>query len=127
VLDLNPETVQFIIDRAHEFQFGDESSNPEEEPSLDQLSEDDLTHEVDDPTYLELKTAIDDLEPDQQVSLVALMWLGRGDYSLDEWANALERAGESWNERSADYLIRTPLLADYLSEGLAQFTGEETS
>jgi len=32
-----------------------------------------------DPTYAELKTTIDDLEPDQQIRLVALMWLGRGD------------------------------------------------
>ncbi len=54
------------------------------------------------------------------------MWLGRGDYSLEEWQSALERAGESWNERSAEYLIRTPLLADYLSEGLAQFSMEDT-
>jgi hypothetical protein len=107
MLDINPETVRFIIERAHEFQMlgqsdGDES--PEER----------------DPAYAELKATIDDLEPDQQVSLVGLMWLGRGDYTLDEWARALEDAGENWNERTADYLIGTPLLADYLTEGLEQ-------
>jgi len=34
--------------------------------------------------YEELKTTIEDLEPDQQVCLVALMWLGRGDFTLED-------------------------------------------
>lgn len=78
-----------------------------------------------DPYYQELKTTINDLEPDQQISLVALMWLGRGDFSITEWNEALQNAGESWNDHTADYLIGTSLLADYLSEGLRQI--EEAS
>lgn len=124
MLDLNPETVQFIIDRAHEYQVSDSGALMAEDTDVSEVMEDEFVHDIDDPTYLELKATIDDLEPDQQVSLVALMWLGRGDFTLDEWGAALERAGESWNERSAEYLIRTPLLADYLSEGLEQI-GED--
>jgi hypothetical protein len=103
--NINADTVKFIIDKAHEFQM------------LGAAVSDDST-EGPDPAYAELKATIEDLEPDQQVSLVSLMWLGRGDYTLDEWNKALVDAGESWNERTADYLIGTPLLADYLSEGL---------
>lgn len=119
MLDLNTETVELIIERAHEYQTRDAARglDDEEETSLDELDEE-ASHDVADPVYQELKSAIDDLEPDQQISLVALMWLGRGDYVLSEWEHALERAGESWNERTSEYLIRTPLLADYLSEGL---------
>jgi hypothetical protein len=108
MLDINPETVRFIIERAHEFQM------------LGQ-SEGDETPEERDPAFAELKATIDDLDPDQQVSLVGLMWLGRGDYTLDEWDKVLADAGDSWNERTAEYLIGTPLLADYLTEGLEQF------
>ena len=72
------------------------------------------------PVFQELKTMIDDLEPDQQVSLVALMWVGRGDYAAAEWNSAIEQAKDSWNQRTADYLIGTPLVADYLGEGLDQ-------
>ena len=108
MLEINPETVRFIIERAHEFQM------------LGQ-SEGDVPLEERDPAFAELKTTIDDLEPDQQVSLVGLMWLGRGDYTLDEWDKVLADAGDSWNERTAEYLIGTPLLADYLTEGLEQF------
>jgi hypothetical protein len=125
VLDLNPETVQQIIDRAHEYQTQDSFnlSDDDEVVPLEDFEEE-IGLEIEDPIYQELKNAIDDLEPDQQVSLVALMWLGRGDYTLDEWQRALHRAGESWNTRTADYLIRTPLLADYLSDGLEQLRDE---
>jgi hypothetical protein len=53
--------------------------------------------------------------------LVALMWVGRGDYSLEEWDEALKFAEETWTERTAEYLVGTPLLADFLAEGLQQF------
>jgi Protein of unknown function (DUF3775) len=105
--NVNVETVQFIIDKAHEFQMLGASRTDDSE-------------EGPDPAYQELKATIDDLEPDQQVDLVGLMWLGRGDYSVDEWDKALAEAGASWNRRTAEYLIGTPLLADYLTDGLDQ-------
>ena len=46
--------------------------------------------------------------------------LGRGDYAVSEWASALALARERWTEHTAEYLIGTPLLADYLTEGLDQ-------
>ena len=118
-MDLNPDTVFFIVDKAREFQVKEAVSIPEEtlSPSGD-VAPQVLAEYTDDPTYQELKITIDDLEPDQQVSLVALMWVGRGDYSADEWEAAFKNAGESWNKRSAEYLIGTPLVADYLQMGL---------
>lgn len=112
MLDLNPETVRFIIDKAHEFQGGELTDAQDSDGWRD-------------PAVLELRATIEDLEPDQQISLVSLMWLGRGDYSLNEWETALAEARASWNERTADYLIGTPLLADYLSEGLDQIGQSE--
>lgn len=107
-LNINPDTVRFIIEKAREFQsIGDE-------PADDSV-------EGPDPAYEELMATVDDLEPDQQVSLVALMWLGRGDYALDDWEKTLADAAEAWNKRTAEYLAGTPLLADYLAEGLESF------
>lgn len=127
MLELNPEIVQFIIDKAQQFQVKEELSSPEDtmSPSSDDWAEQMLAAHGDDPTFQELKTAIDDLEPDQQVSLVALMWVGRGDYAADEWTSAVEHARDSWNERTAEYLIGTPLLADYLAEGLEELAPDE--
>ena len=102
-LDLNRETVEFLIDKAREFQERDEVTFPDEpeSPTGDhsrRMSED----FGQDPYYGELVSTIEDLEPDQQVSLVALMWLGRGDYSINEWNEALAHAGDRWNDHTAD-------------------------
>ena len=125
-LELNRETVRFIIDKAHEFHVKEEVTFPEEmlSPS-DDWARQVLADHGDDPTFQELKSTIDDLEPDQQVMLVALMWVGRGDFEIDEWDEAIERAEDSWNTRTAEYLIGTPLVADYLAEGLDQFPNAE--
>ena len=119
MIDLNPEIVANIANYAREFQTMasmDIDTSPElvnGDPDLDQLSE---WHG--DTSYLELKNAIEDLEPDQQATLVALMWVGRGDYTIDDWDAALAYASEASGVSTSDYLISTPLLADYLEEGL---------
>jgi len=119
MLELNPEIVCFIIDKAREFQAKEDVAIPEMPDSpTDDWAMQVLADHLDDPSYQELITTIEDLEPDQQVSLVALMWLGRGDFDLEEWSDALTEAAEAHNDRTAQYLIATPLLADYLQEGL---------
>jgi Protein of unknown function (DUF3775) len=120
MLDLNTDTVRFIIDKSRQFQSRESMSGAEEPSSPDDDERQRTpTDQLDDDSYGELVSTINDLEPDQQVSLVALMWLGRGDYTLDEWDDALAEAADAYNARSADYLIATPLLSDYLEEALA--------
>lgn len=126
-LDVNPETVSYIINLARELYAREEISVADQDPldtkkdwELEALSERKV-----DPVYLELRNAIEDLEPDQQVQLVALTWLGRGSFS--NWDSAFEEARDNWNSNSANYLIGTPLLPDYLEEGLNQigYFGED--
>ena len=125
-LELNRDTVQFIIDTAHEFHSQDDVTFDEEPERPDEDWAQQVAADYDNyPYYQELKTTIEDLEPDQQISLVALMWLGRGDYSIGEWNDALKFAEESWTDHTAEYLIGTSLLADYLAEGIEQFDSEE--
>ena len=126
-LELNPEIVRFIIDKVREFHSREDVTFPEEneaEAINEDLAQQVATDFAGDPYYQELSTTIDDLEPDQQMTLVALMWVGRGDYSLGEWEEALEYAEEAWTEHTAEYLVGTPLLADYLAEALQLFETE---
>ena len=124
--NLNKDTVRFIIDAAHEFHMRDDVSFDEEPDfSNEDFSRQVATDFAGDPYYQEIKTTIEDLEPDQQMSLVALMWVGRGDFAMEEWGDALRQAAESWTAHTADYLIGTSLLADYLGEGLDQFESAE--
>jgi hypothetical protein len=50
--------------------------------------------------------------------VVAVMWVGRGDYEPDEWEEVLQQAEEQSTPWTADYLIAHPLLPHYLAEGL---------
>jgi hypothetical protein len=121
MIELNPEIVCQIIDRAREFQSQETVELPEtpvDISDLDALAS--FSDEGTDLTFAEAKSAIEDLEPDQQMALLALMWVGRGDFDIDDWPNALQAATTSWNERTAEYLLTTPLLADYLLDALDQ-------
>jgi hypothetical protein len=51
---------------------------------------------------------------------LALTWLGRGDYTKEEWKEVLEEARRVHDARETQYLVGTPLLADYLDKGLSQ-------
>ncbi|MEX0871751.1 MAG: DUF3775 domain-containing protein [Aquisalimonadaceae bacterium] len=119
MLQVNPETVCEIILKAREFQAKDAMSLPESASNpADDKAMDVLADRPDDLTYQEVQIAIKDLEPDQQVELVALMWLGRGDFDAEEWDSCRTEAEDRWTPRAAEYLLSTPLVADYLREGL---------
>jgi hypothetical protein len=90
-----------------------------------------------DPVITELTSFIRALNEDEQLDLVALMWLGRGDGTIDEWdelrSRAIEARGEYRNARTetARYLLGEPMLGDFLADGLDAFgidwTDEQTS
>ncbi|MGF1619527.1 MAG: DUF3775 domain-containing protein [Rhodomicrobiaceae bacterium] len=66
----------------------------------------------------ELAEFIASLSEDEQASLVALTWLGRGTYSPDELDEAIDIARAEHISKADNYLIGIPLLADYLEDGL---------
>lgn len=120
MLNVNPDIVCTLIERAREFHakegvvIPDETTSTSGSPASEMLAD----HQGD-PTFQEFKTTVEDLEPDQQVALVTLMWVGRGDFDVSEWNAAFRQAGEEWTSHTAEYLLTTPLVADYLEEGLA--------
>jgi hypothetical protein len=79
-----------------------------------------LEDHADDPVVAELRAAIFALNVDEQVDLVALAWLGRGDGGIDEWDDLRAEAADAHNARTASYLLGMPLLSDYLEEGLSE-------
>lgn len=120
MIDVNPDTINSLIDKARIFHGKEGVIIPDDNTaSSGNLAADMLTEHADDTTVQEFKAAVDDLEPDQQVELVAIMWIGRGDFEASEWEEAVEQAREEWTPRTAEYLLSTPMLADYLREGMA--------
>ena len=116
---LSIDVVSYIIVKAREF---DAKVEPvEEDPGSDAADDGEriiLEDFADDPTYQELREAIEDLDEDASCELVALMWIGRGTYDAEDWEEALETARQEATNSAADYLTGTPQLGDFLEEGL---------
>ena len=68
----------------------------------------------------ELRGFIDRLSEDEQVSLVAVMWIGRDSFAASELAEAKATAREEATTPTADYLLGTPHLSDHLENGLEE-------
>ncbi len=120
MLNLNPETVCALITKAREFHVKEEVVIPDEPDSpAEDWARQVLADHRGDLTYLDAKSIVDDLELDQQITLIALLWLGRGDYELSEWEDALADAEAVHSEEVAEYLLAKPLLSNYLEEALS--------
>ncbi|VAV94763.1 hypothetical protein MNBD_ALPHA01-637 [hydrothermal vent metagenome] len=72
-----------------------------------------------DSAYQQFKSAVNGMNEEERNELVALLWLGRGTYNKAEWGTAVADARDASNDHTAEYLMRAPLLPDYLTEGLA--------
>jgi hypothetical protein len=124
-LEIARNQLTFIIEKAREFDVKQADSDPDSGSNpVDDGNTDVLEDKEGDPTREELASAIRGLNQDERAQLVALAWLGRGTYGLDEWGEAVETARSEHHRRAAEYLIGLPLLGDYLQDGLAMF--EET-
>ncbi|MBC7133435.1 MAG: DUF3775 domain-containing protein [Roseovarius sp.] len=66
----------------------------------------------------ELRAFIDGMTEEEQASLVAVMWIGRGSFEPEEIEEARRTAFEEATAPCADYLIGTPHLSDHLENGL---------
>ncbi len=120
--NLSVEKACFIMLKAREFDAKVEAV--EEQPGsnpTDEAAREILEDFEDDLTYQELVDAIEGLNEDERVELIALVWIGRGSFAKDDWDQAIEEARGVAAESVARYLTRIPLLSDYLEQGLAEF------
>jgi len=119
-LTISPEKVFFIMVKAREYDVKEEVSDPDSGSNeSDDLSIDVLEDKSDDPTYEELAGAIRQLNIDEQLDLLALMWIGRGDFEPSQWKEARAEAAGVGHKHVTRYLVHTPLVGDYLEEAMA--------
>lgn len=121
-LTLSPDTAFAIVQKARQFDVKvdqtdpDSGSNPTDDTSVDALE-----FGAADDTLHELTSVIRDLNDDEQRDLIALIWVGRGDFTLDEWAEARTAAMDVSRARVPRYVTGIPLVSDYLEDALSQF------
>ena len=123
MLTIALEKVCYLIIKAREF---DAKMDPEV-PEPGDNPTDDADREVlfdypEDPTVEEIRGFLENLNEDETTELLALVWVGEGDYDVEEWSEAIEDARDNPDERRADAFLNIPLLGDYLEEGLAELS-----
>ncbi len=121
-LAISTDKACFIVAKAKEFDAKDvvtvpaPGSNPSDD-SMIQVLED----HKDDPVVAELVEFINAMNEDEQIDLVALAWLGRGDGTVADWGDLRAEASRAHNRWTARYLLGMPLLPDYLMDALSAF------
>lgn len=113
------ETLCYIIAKAREFQAKEAVVIPQtpSSPSADWALQI-LADHSDDYGFAELGEIIGDMNQRQRAELIALMWVGRGDYEVEDWESAVDDAIGDHSVRAAQYLLAHPMVADELEEGL---------
>ena len=121
-LAISAEKVVFLIEKTREFDVKEEVSDPDSgSNSADDNMIDVLEDDGGDPVMREISGFINAMTEDEQIDLVALMRLGRGDGTIEEWDDLRREAADGDNDRTASYLLGEPLISDYLAEGLDAF------
>jgi len=121
-LTISTDQVGFLIEKAREFDVKDIASDPD---SGSNGADDDMIDVLEDngsdPVVKEIYGFVAALTEDEQIDLVALMRLGRGDGTIEEWDDLRKEAADGRNGHTARYLLGEPLLSDFLAEGLDAF------
>ncbi|KYG97191.1 DUF3775 domain-containing protein [Bradyrhizobium sp. DOA1] len=127
-LAISAEKVAFIIEKARQFDVKEGASDPD---SGSNAADDDMMDVLDDdgsdPVVNELGSFMIALNEDEQLDLVALTWLGRGEGTIDDWNDLRARAVEARSEyhsprrETVHYLLGEPMLGDLLADGLEEF------
>lgn len=127
-LTIDPDTVRLFVLKAkaisaalsHDYEAGGEHEVELDDRSRDAHHHDGLAEEEsEDLTERELRALINDLNVDEAAELIALTWIGRGDYEAGEWTEAVAEARErGQGRRASKYLLGMPMLGDWLEEGL---------
>ena len=126
-LAVSREKVSFLIEKAREFDVKDLPADEESGSNPVDDAEVDVLQDGSDAVAAEIASFVRALNEDEQIDLVALMWLGRGDGTIDEWEDLHSRAAERRNgyrnprRETVRYLLGEPLLGDFLADGLDRF------
>ena len=123
-LSISPEKICFIVVKAREFDVKDVVTIPDDgSNATDDAMISVLEDHRDDPVAQELRAFIGGLSEDEQIDLVALTWLGRGDGDIGDWEALRAEAARAHNNRTASYLLGMPQLPDFLEDARADFGG----
>ncbi|WP_417484799.1 DUF3775 domain-containing protein [Maricaulis salignorans] len=118
-MNMAEKSVRSLILRARAYDSKEQIDDFQSDPDSSEVDfvESMLTGDRD-PIRDEIKNWIDCLDEESQVELVALYWIGRGDFDGSEFIAAVREALARRSSPTAEYLLGAPMLGDYLETGL---------
>ena len=123
MLEISPDKVAHVILRSREVDVKTEAWDEDADPdsaAADAGQETILEDLPGDATRQELREFLEALNEDEQASLLALAWIGRGTYAPGEIAEAIATARAEHGANAPAYLFSLPLLPDYLEDALEE-------
>jgi len=126
-LTISAETVRELVAQARALSAGvksDYEDGAEHEVEIDARGRQAHHHdglaeeEARDPSALQIRRIIRELNQDEAAELVALMWIGRGDFGADEFPAAVAEARSRTDIKPVRYLLDRPMLGEWLEDGL---------
>ena len=127
-LSMDPDNVRVLIAKAQEALTtvpSEEDEDPVSEIEIDaattisKTNEDRLSDENRrDLSLDEVARHIDNLNVDERAEIVALVWIGRGDFEPRDFADAVREARDYEIDSVSDYLLQMPLFPSHLGAGL---------
>ena len=124
MLEISADKVAHVIVRSREVDVKTEAWDEDADPDTaapDAEGETILEDLPSDATRQELREFLNALNEDEQASLIALAWIGRGTYAPGELDEAISTAKAEHGTNAPAYLFSLPLLPDYLEDALEQF------
>jgi hypothetical protein len=119
--EINTDKVCFIVTKSRELLSEDVGAETDASNATDDGFSSILTDAGDRSVRKELREFIEALDVDERNALVALTWIGRGDFEASDWRAAVREAGANQEAASASYFLNMPMLPDFLEDALSSF------
>lgn len=118
--EISSDQVCFLIIKLRQFQAKEAPVIPDPGDNVTDDADREVLFDLpDDATEEEIRAFFEQLNEDQTVELLAMLWLGSGTY--EDWSEAAAAARQDPDSRRAETFLSIPLAADYLEEALTRF------
>lgn len=119
--ELDPQKVCFLIVKYREFGIQVEPNLGGGSDASDDKFVAVFNNEAEPSVAKEAQGMIAAMSVEEQQELIALSLVGRGDYSTEEWSDAMTAAASHPGPTTSAFLTQNPTVSDDLEEGLSLF------
>jgi hypothetical protein len=118
--EISSDQVCFLIVKLRQFQAKSAPVIPDPGDNVTDDADREVLFDLpDDATEEEIRAFFEQLDEDEKVELLAMLWLGSGTY--EDWAEAVAAARQDADSRRADTFLSIPLASDHLEDALTRF------